>query len=323
MSTTDSNEGQTELRDATLPRNHVFFIEYSRLSKCSAIGHREKEVRALRDILRNDIDPSVTLDPDIRAKLKFPFTSFTTAEGAYRNKDVIEQAVLLREAAAPQADALKSEWIHDVLKPFVWDFFSLRTTFAKCMDHLWRAFDAALTQIEPRRAALSRPKPSFALGLDFQRPSAMDEMALDYKYHSSPSVDLFVTYKTACPFFICESKSSAGAPRTAENQLATAMTMAHDILCSLDAQDSLSELGLVQLQFTLTFYVSFSARGFDEDRRPFAQDVYIIALRRCVLSDVGGCLSLLRFVEHVKEYGQNTFPCVVKEKIEQVYPLRV
>ena len=54
------------------------------------------------------------------------------------------------------------------------------------------------------------------------------------------------------------------------------MVMAHDILCSLNAQDDLYVLGLVQIADMLSSYISFSTRFIDEDGKPYTRDVSLL-----------------------------------------------
>ena len=150
-------------------------------------------------------------------------------------------------------------------------------------DLLWREYDPALKQLIPNRQLLSRPHPGFAIGLDtrlglsISSPFDFNEMTEDYKFHSIPAVDLFVyPSNLAFPFFICETKSDHGSRWTAENQMANAMVMAHDILCSLNAQDDLYVLGLVQIADMLSSYISFSTRFIDEDGKPYTRDVSLL-----------------------------------------------
>lgn len=151
-----------------------------------------------------------------------------------------------------------------------------------------------------------------------------------------PSVDLFVTSKLAVPFFIFESKSNAGNLRTAENQMATAMVQAHDILCSLDVQASLYILGMVQCALIAYPYVSFSCAIVDADGKSYCNSVStpivvtsladyqirIVRLKLCDLSEADGLLRCLRFTEYVKTYGSGRFHNIITEKLGRL-PVRV
>lgn len=325
MSSIDSSgttAAQSEYRDGPLYNNGIAIEPYRCYLNSQEMQNRLPEAKALVHLLASAIDPNVQLDHRTRDRLNSGIEPFTTSEGGYTRKEVIEQAVILYDAAPKHEDADKSVW-SDLMRENVWNFFSLSKLFSLSQHHSWRAWDPALAQLIPERPQLSRPKPDFAIGL-MTRPtprSDFDRMTDTYKFHSVPAVDLFVRAKRlAFPFFICEFTSEHGSVRTAVNQLANSMVMAHDILCSLDAQDDLYILGLVQAADICKYYVSFSTRSIDEEGKPYTRDVRIIHIANGGLHDVSGCLSLLRFVEHVKEYGQTTFSSVIHEKLASASP---
>lgn len=140
-------------------------------------------------------------------------------------------------------------------------------------NSLWDRYDVAMMQLVPSRAELVQPKPDFAFGLQYKARTSIYNKLCQWKDQSIPSVDAFVIPSLAMPFFVFESESNNGSMRTAENLLANSMTKAHDILCSLGLQDDLYVLGIVQIQFILYFYVSFSTRRIDEDGKAFTKSV--------------------------------------------------
>ena len=321
MSTSCSSEEITDdslYRSQYLYRNRCRIITTSSFLELQEVPHRVPEVKALLHLFRSGIDPGVQLGTDICDVVKSVDVPFNTIEGGYGTKDIIEQAVFLRAEVEDLDGEDEISW-GSLLETQVWRFFDLQMTFSAKRAELWRLYDPALVQLLPDRAALARPKPDFAIGIKKGLdPSAFDIMIMDYVLHSIPAVDLSVSPEIACPFFICQSDSNMGRLRSAENRLANSMVMAHDILCSLNAQDELYVLGLVQQADCVRFYVSFSTRAIDEDGKAFTQRIRIIRLMTCGL-DVNGCLSLLRFIEHVKEYGKTTFTRIVKEKSELAY----
>lgn len=125
----------------------------------------------------------------------------------------------------------------------------------------------------PARVNLVQPKPDFAFGLKYDLESTMYMKLRQWQDKSIPPVDAFVYTKFPMPFLILESKSARGSIGTAENQLANAMIKAHDILCSLNVQDRLYVLGMVQVQYHVDLYISFSLREIDGDGKPFTKKV--------------------------------------------------
>lgn len=108
---------------------------------------------------------------------------------------------------------------------------------------------------------LSTPKPTFAFGLGWPSRSRLSDYAHSWIDLTVPSTNAFCTDTLAFPFFICESKSSAGALRTAENQLCNSLVKSHDILCSLGLQDELHLLGMTQVGPGVDLYASFSTNS--------------------------------------------------------------
>lgn len=98
---------------------------------------------------------------------------------------------------------------------------------------------------------------------------------MEWKSNSSPSVDLCVNTDLICPFLVFESKSEDGSLLTAENQVGSAMVMMHDILCSLELNDTLHLFALVHVGLVCVPYISFSKRAVTSEGKTHCVEVGI------------------------------------------------
>ena len=128
-------------------------------------------------------------------------------------------------------------------------------------------------QLLPKRANLSVPKPDFAFGLHWPTDSPFFDYAHNWMDYTIPSTNAFCTPTLSFPFLICESKSSAGNLRTAENQLCNSLIKGHDILCSLNLQHELHLLGMTQVGPGIDLYASVSTRKSAALRKPVVDKV--------------------------------------------------
>lgn len=158
------------------------------------------------------------------------------------------------------------------------------------------------------------PKPDCAFGVPYEVSSTMHLKLMNWQDSSIPPVDAFVTSKLVVPFFNLEANSYHGSLRTAENQLANAMTKAHDIFCSLGVQNVLYVLEATKVGSAFTAYISFSTSQMDGDGKTYTDKLYILKLERCFLDNFQGALKCLRFVEWMRNYGTGIF----RDTIESV-----
>lgn len=175
-------------------------------------------------------------------------------------------------------------------------------------DEMWRAYGAVIKHSE----GLNRPNPPFACGMKYEAGNHIYRELHEWKFHSSPSVDLFVHPKLAVPFFIFESQPDEGTRYMAENNLANAMLQAHQVLCSMNLTKSLNVFGLIQDGAFFIPYISLSVRDYDSDNRPYCRSIRLVELDTWSLRCFEGILRLLRFLEYVKVYALTKFlPSVV------------
>lgn len=279
--------GKTEYRVDSLGENGVYLRSVSALQDIAALRHFSGVVQSAKDILETSIDSSFLPSTEQASLLKRLGLKISIQDGGYSNPAVINMAFELRGSVDNLDDANESDWMNFINEK-IWNFFGMKTTFSSryvsmmqkmtitnnlSQDLLWRGYDQAVIQVNAARANLVKPKPDFAFGLNYTSQSFMWNQLKKWKDKSIPSVDAFVTPKLTMPFLIVESKSNAGSKRTAENQLANAVIKAHDILCSLNLQDQLYVLGMVQIECDISLYMTFSTREIDQDRKPFADRV--------------------------------------------------
>lgn len=112
-----------------------------------------------------------------------------------------------------------------------------------------------------------------SFGFQLETNSNLSNDILEWQFVSSPSVDLFVHSKLACPFFVFELQSNAGQIRTAENQVGNALIMMHDILCSLELNNTLHLFALIQSGFSVVPYISFSKQAIDDEGKTYCKTV--------------------------------------------------
>lgn len=136
--------------------------------------------------------------------------------------------------------------------------------------------DPALINYLPNRSILSLPQPGQAFGLFFEPGSDLWRQVRNLKHSTIPSVSPICVRNLAFPLLIFESQSNAGNIRAAENQLANAATKALDILCSLDLHRELYVLGIVQVEFSVWFYVCICTRQSQTDEALVDKVLYII-----------------------------------------------
>lgn len=283
-----SSVGKTEYRVDSLGSNGVYLHNVSALQDIAALRHFSGVVQSAKDILETSIDSSFLPSTEQVTFLKRFGGKISVQDNGYDNPAVINMAFKLRGTVDDLLDdATESEWI-SFINEHLWNFFGMKTTFSSryvsmtqkmtitnslSQGLLWRGYDQAVIQVNQARANLVKPKPDFAFGLKYSAQSFMWDQLKGWKDKSIPSVDAFVTPKLATPFLMLQSKSNAGSKRTAENQLANAVIKAHDILCSLNLQDQLYVLGMVQIECDISLYMTFSTREIDQDRKPFADRV--------------------------------------------------
>ena len=122
---------------------------------------------------------------------------------------------------------------------------------------------------------LSIPRPNFAFGLSYHHRSDVWKKILKWQDFSIPSISLIARQELSLPFLVIECKSDHGTLRQAEHQLANALVMSHDMLCSLNLQDSLYVFGIVQVELFVRFYISYSKRQLDEDGLAYCDEVCV------------------------------------------------
>lgn len=120
---------QAEYRNQYLINNGVIFLD--RVDSLTFPGTltRLDEIQSMLIILNSKVDSRILLDDKISEKLDLLYECFAIEDGGYRDVSVIEQAVLLREAARPLANKPETEWIN-LMRTRVWDFFTMPITFS-------------------------------------------------------------------------------------------------------------------------------------------------------------------------------------------------
>lgn len=100
------------------------------------------------------------------------------------------------------------------------------------------------------------------------------------------------------------------------HQLADAVRQAHEVLCSLKLDDTMTIFALVQYELVAKPYLSFSIRDVTAKNESYCRNILLIRMKTCSRSDLEGCLRLLSFIAQVEKYRSGNLRTKVLETLE-------